>query len=361
MKGERDFHLGEYRKSFFAHLPEFSNLIVTMLLLFPNFPWEEIIPNNSYFDQVLSSELEQQHYPDPHQIFHQALSDYEYLITAVYGTPVGGSDLRGWGSVNNGINSPNYVPTENFYDGARYLRRQVPGKKYSQHADVVLVYGLNESGKLNIVGSSVEFAKEILTMKPPADFEGTPNTISFNLRPPAGFSVDDLYNLVDSIWTGQATYADGTVIVSPEFMAETGIPLSLDLEVMLESYPNGIPATALNRVTQRYREIMESYGYSDPVWLLYERGLGVADMVDDVNQLDKDGIVVVYSGFVENGDLPYKLKAGKSIISSVYQQTRGGCMSYINWSLPEVARDNYSKKDDATFLQQPYCALAILQ
>ena len=93
------------------------------------------------------------------------------------------------------------------------------------------------------------------------------------MRPPGDFSVAELRELVEKIWTGHATYLDGSQVVSQEFIKESGPILSLDLEEMLRGYyPEGVPATELNTVIETYIEIMRSYGFAKPVIFLYHTG-----------------------------------------------------------------------------------------
>lgn len=53
-------------------------------------------------------------YLNPHEIYARALSDPNFVVTGVYGTPVGGNEYRGWGSANNGYEEPNFDPWEKF-------------------------------------------------------------------------------------------------------------------------------------------------------------------------------------------------------------------------------------------------------
>ena len=312
-------------------------------------------PARIFLQNLLTQALENsraKHF-DPHALVWEIMANPDLVATGVYGTPVGGSSLVGWGSVNNNWRRKHYNPYDNYQEITQQLANELTNKQIrANFADLVLIYGRSERGYLNIVNKSADFAEFVHN-------EG--DIVFFNLRPPGDFSVAELRELVEKIWTGHATYLDGSQVVSQEFIKESGPILSLDLEEMLRgTYPEGVPATELNTVIETYIEIMRSYGFAKPVIFLYERGLGEPDMVDDVSQLNTENIIIIYSGFVPEGDLEYKIQGTIDLITA-YGKTRGGCMIFDSQSLSQVQRDDLTPAEIREYINNDVCAFVLPQ
>lgn len=296
-------------------------------------------------------------YLNPHEIYSKALSDPNFVVTGVYGTPIGGSDRAGWGSANNGYEDPNFDPFQNFHDGNAYVAEMLRGKETVASIDAVIGYGITDSGNMRIVGKSVDFLQEVYNMG---------NIGSANLRPGGQTTMEELKNSVTRLWSGQATYADGSFVISSEFVCQTGLPLSLDLEEMVRAWDSGLPASELAQVYNAYAAIMKGCGYDKPVALMYDRGQGVGeyDMVDNASAfmktLDPDlTLIIIFSGFVGNGDVEFKIEATENIIESYTGEgSRGGCMSFSGWSNNV---DRFDTHTEAVYFNQDVCALAMLQ
>lgn len=312
-------------------------------------------PAKTYLQSLLAKAVERgraAHF-DPHALIWEIMANPDWAATGVYGTPVGGSSLVGWGSVNNNWRRKHYNPYDNYQEITQQLANELTTKQTQAFfADLVLIYGRSERGYLNIVDKSKEFAEYVHN-------EG--DIVFFNLRPPGDYSVAELRELVEKVWTGQATYLDGSQVVSQEFIIKSGAILSLDLEEMLRGYyPEGIPATELNSVIETYIEIMRSYGIAKPVIFLYERGLGEPDMVDDVSQLNTENIIIIYSGFVTKGDLDYKIQGTIDLITA-YGKTRGGCMIFDSQSLSADQRDDLTPDEIREYINNDVCAFVLPQ
>lgn len=296
-------------------------------------------------------------YLNPHEIYAQALSDPNFVVTGVYGTPIGGSDRAGWGSANNGYEEPNFDPWENFYDGNTYVAEMLINKKTVPSIDAVIGYGITDHGNMRIVGKSVEILKQVYE----SGYIG-----SANLRPGGQTTMQQLKNTVIRLWSGQASYVNGELVLNADFVCQTGLPLSLDLEEMVRVWDSGLPASELAQVYNAYTAIMKDCGYQHPVAFLYDRGSGVGeyDMVDNAEAfmaaLDPDlTLIVIYSGFVNNGKVGLKIKATQNVIESYTGKgSRGGCMSFSGWSNNVDRFDAYT---EAVYFNQNVCALALLQ
>lgn len=249
------------------------------------------------------------------------------------------------------------IPGKNFYDGNIYVAEMLTNKKTVPSIDAVIGYGITDHGNMRIVGKSVEILKQVYE----SGYIG-----SANLRPGGQTTMQQLLDSIESLWSGQATFADGSFVISSEFVCQTGLPLSLDLEEMVRAWDSGLPASELAQVYNAYAAIMKGCGYDKPVALMYDRGQGVGeyDMVDNASAfmktLDPDlTLIIIFSGFVGNGDVEFKIEATENVIESYTgEDSRGGCMSFSGWSNNV---DRFDEHAEAVYFNQDVCALAMLQ
>lgn len=258
-------------------------------------------------------ELEPQEIPNAHTRFYEAMTQMNTKIISAYGAQ------NSWGSLGMGYMNDNRNVLENYNDIMLYLRSLLPqGRKIYQHADLHLIYGAPNTRNLIMIESSVELAQNL--------FENG-DTASFDIRPPAWYTTEDLYNLIDQLYSGNLTFfsADGEEksLVSKEFLATYKPPLALDLEVMLPD--GGINVDDLNTIIRRYKEYMIEYGVENPIYILFDRG-GWADMVDRPMEIDKEGLIVIDSSLGYSD--PYKKSTAMGTMLDSYGLRNGGCMPF---------------------------------
>lgn len=297
------------------------------------------------------SEQERYQIPNAHNRFHEALSDPDTVVISGYG------GFKSWGSLGMGYLSRNYDVYQNAEEIFEYFGSLIPAeKKVYRHAHLHAFYGDSRTNKLKVIDSSIDIAKT---------FYERGDTASFDIRAPGWFSTDDLYNLVDKVYTGRFEYIDDNgqeaVFSSPEFFAKYAPPLGLDLEVMLPT--GGINVDELNRVISRYKEIMRGYGIDDPVWILFDRG-GWADMVDDPSRIDKEGLILIDSSFAPGNDpvneVNDRIRATDSLFDS-YDIENGGCMTFDAYYLLPSQRDNFSIPQLKEYINHERCRVIMPQ